>query len=108
MRVGLWSTSNVPSFGKAVLFALRVGLPFASTLQVDEVRGLFSAAVCLAPLESTQKSPTAVCWSASKNASALPKVSKLVLLATNPLSYRQFIETHGKFGFGWYCKCVVC
>jgi hypothetical protein len=58
------------------------------------------------PPESTQKSPTAVCWSASKNASASPKVPKFVLLATSPLSYRQFIETQGKFFFGWYSQDV--
>src|SRR5713101_4033370 len=95
-RVGLRSRLNV---GPAILssFApLLVGLG----PQLVGVRAVVNVALCVIPAASTQKSPIAVCWSASRKPDASAKLSRLGLLATNPLSYRQLKATQGNFSHG--------
>src|ERR1700732_2349717 len=92
-RVGFRSRLNV---GPAILSSFAPLLTGVGP-QLVGVRALAGVALCVIPPASTQKSPIAVCWSASRKLEASVKLSRAGLLATNPLSYRQLNAIQGSF-----------
>src|SRR5258708_15798642 len=81
-RVGLRSRLNV---GPAILSSFAPLLTGVGP-QLVGVKAVVSVALWVTPPASTQKSPMAVCCSASRKLAASVKLSRAGLLATSPLS----------------------